>query len=104
MKRLSNITAPGVAHGDDIGYLFKTKLSSELQPGSLEEISVRRFVKIWTSFAKNGNPDIPEWKRVTKNEINFIDIGEKLTPRVNPEPERMKFWEELYKNKPLYTI
>ncbi|XP_044265430.1 juvenile hormone esterase-like [Tribolium madens] len=104
MKRLSNITAPGVAHGDDIGYLFKTKLSPDLSPGSLEEISVRRFVRFWTNFAKNGNPDEPQWKPVKINELNYIDIGENLNARVNPEPERMKFWEELYKNKPLYAI
>ncbi|XP_064211368.1 uncharacterized protein LOC655784 [Tribolium castaneum] len=104
MKRLSNITAPGVAHGDDIGYLFKTKVSPALNPGSLEEVSVRRFVRLWTNFARNGNPDEPQWKPVKTNELNYIDIGEKLSAKVNPEPERMKFWEELYKNKPLYSI
>ncbi|RZC36374.1 COesterase and/or Abhydrolase 3 domain containing protein, partial [Asbolus verrucosus] len=31
-KKFGNINAAGVAHGDDLGYLFKTKISPELKP------------------------------------------------------------------------
>lgn len=102
-KRIGNITAPGVCHGDDIGYLFKTKLSPDLKPGSLEEMSVKRFVKYWTSFAKSGNPG-PEWKAVNKNEINFVDIGEDITTGSNPEAERMEFWKNIYSINPLFSV
>jgi carboxylesterase type B len=100
----------GVSHGDDIGYLFKTKLTPELQPGSLEELSVNRFVKYWTNFAKFGNPnlkgksDAPEWKPVKRDEINFIDIGENITAGTNPESERMQFWRDIFSIKPQYSI
>nr|CAH60168.1 putative esterase [Tribolium freemani] len=104
-KRIGNIRAPGVCHGDDIGYLFKTKLSPELKTGSLEEISMKRFVKFWTTFARSGSPsaDGPEWKPINKKEINFIDIGENITVGVNPEPERMKVWADIYNSNPLFT-
>jgi carboxylesterase type B len=109
-KKIGSITAPGVSHGDDIGYLFKTKLTPELQSGSLEELSVNRFVKYWTNFAKFGNPnpkdksDAPEWKPVKPDEINFIDIGENITAGTNPESERMQFWRDIFSIKPQYSI
>ncbi|XP_063921165.1 juvenile hormone esterase-like [Zophobas morio] len=105
-KKIGKISAPGVCHGDDIGYLFKTKVSPPLNPGSVEELSVKRFVTYWTNFAKYGNPNSkelsgnPEWKPVKPSEINFVDIGEKLTANVNPEFDRMEFWKNIYSNHP----
>jgi carboxylesterase type B len=109
-KTIGNIKAPGVSHGDDIGYLFKSKMTPKLEPGSLEALSVRRFVKYWTNFAKCGNPnsedilDAPEWKPVKKDQLNLIDIGERISTDVNPEPERMKFWKEIFSIKPSYIV
>jgi carboxylesterase type B len=100
----------GVSHGDDLGYLFKTNITPEIQGGSLEELSINRFVKYWTNFAKFGNPnpqdksEAPEWKPVTRNEINFIDIGENITADVDPEPERMQFWRDICSINPEYAV
>ncbi|CAH1365806.1 unnamed protein product [Tenebrio molitor] len=109
-KKAGGITAPGVSHGDDLGYLFKTNITPEIQGGSLEELSINRFVKYWTNFAKFGNPNLqdkskaPEWKPVTRNEINFIDIGENITADVDPEPERMQFWRDICSINPEYAV
>ncbi|XP_063922124.1 esterase B1-like isoform X2 [Zophobas morio] len=104
LKKIYNMTEPGVCHGDDIGYLFKNLLTPNIEPGSDEDIGMRRFVHMWTNFAKYGNPvqddntstvDV-KWKPVTQSELHFLDIGKELTMELNPEPERMEFWSNLF--------
>ncbi|RZC42621.1 COesterase and/or Abhydrolase 3 domain containing protein, partial [Asbolus verrucosus] len=102
-KRLNEITSPGVAHGDELGYLFKSNISPKLKSGSIEYISVMRFVKFWTSFAKYGDPNPNDnsnsvkWEPAKKDEFNFIDIGKQLITGVNPEHKPMEFWNEIFK-------
>ena len=46
---------PGVAHVDDIGYLFHVELLDlDISPSSQEYKTMQRFVKMWTNFAKTG--------------------------------------------------
>lgn len=87
-----------------MGYLFKTALTPEgLPEDSLEIKTVKTMIKLWTSFARNGdpNPKPPTtlvnqvWKPVQQNDIHFLDIGEKLVSGVNPEAERIAFWEDI---------
>lgn len=99
----------GVAHADELGYLWKSILTSQLEPGSLEQITVYRMTKFWTNFAKNGNPNPVTkdsiidvvWKPVEKDTFNYLDIGEKLKASVNPEKERMAFWDDIFKAYPV---
>lgn len=78
-------------------------LTPEIEPGSDEDIAVKRFVALWTNFAKYSDPNPKQkhhvidvkWKPVTKSEMNFLDIGKKLTTGVNPDQERMAFWERI---------
>ncbi|KAJ8910437.1 hypothetical protein NQ315_016982 [Exocentrus adspersus] len=106
VKNFAKLTAPGTCHGDDLGYLFKNLMTPPIPPGSIEDISVRRIVKLWTNFAKVGNPtpDRQElgvaWKSVEKGNLNFIDIGPDLVPGVNPESERMQLWKEIFQLNP----
>lgn len=90
----------GASHADDLGYLFKTFLTpDEMDPNSIEMKSVRRMVKLWTNFAKTGDPNPivnVMWKPATKDELNFLDIGEELKSGVNPDEDRMKFWDDVY--------
>lgn len=61
------------------------------------------MVKLWTNFAKTGNPNPIQgviWKPVRQNEINYVDIGETLTSNINPEKERMEFWDNIFKITP----
>jgi carboxylesterase type B len=104
-KSIPSCTPTGVCHADDIGYLFKSFLSQKLELGSIEEISVRKFLKLWTNFARTGNPTPDEndqllngvqWKPVTKEEHLFLDIGKELKTGTNPDFERMQFWDGIY--------
>jgi carboxylesterase type B len=109
-KNFFKIQGPGASHIDDVGYLFKSTWTPEIQPGSLEELSINRFVKYWTNFAKFGNPNLKdkvdgiEWKPVKGNDINFIDIGDQITTGVDPESERMQFWRDIFSMKPEYNV
>lgn len=100
----------GAGHCDEVDYIFKSGLSPDIVPNSPEEIGMNRMVKLWTNFAKRGDPNPvkrdPEinvvWKPVEKDTMHFIDIGDELTVDVNPEAERMEFWDELFKSVPYW--
>lgn len=103
-KRLHPITAKveGASHGDDLGYVFKTKYTPDMKPGIPEWNAMENVIKLWTNFAKYGNPT-PEfeefyvtWKPVKDQTLNYLDIGTKsLTMKSNPFHERMTFWNNL---------
>lgn len=94
----------GVDHADDLFYIFKTPLNSDIEPGSPEDKSIRRFCKLWTNFAKYGNPNSPTrdpllsivWKAFNNESKNYLEINQELMARMKPLEERMGFWENLY--------
>ncbi|XP_069678764.1 esterase FE4-like [Periplaneta americana] len=98
---------PGASHADDLAYLFRRTISNRrFVPGSPELMTSMRMVKLWTNFAKTGNPT-PEmdpllenvvWKPVTESDLVYLDINSELTMQHNFKKERMLFWEELYQN------
>ncbi|GJQ76634.1 hypothetical protein Trydic_g15494 [Trypoxylus dichotomus] len=125
-KAVGKLTGAGAAHGDEMGYQFKTFLSpKEIDVKTIEGRTIYRMVKLWTKFAKSGDPNLHvvdaiidnAWKPVTENQINFLDIrgssssdlanndseseiferGSELVTGVNPNFERIKFWDELSK-------
>ncbi|CAH1284621.1 unnamed protein product [Diabrotica balteata] len=106
-KRLAKLDLPGVSHIDDLGYLFKNAAFPSPKNGTIEEISVRRFVKLWTNFAKYGNPTPNEsdvgliWKPLEPKQDYLFDIDRKLSLLTEIEPERMKLWREIYQLNPL---
>lgn len=85
--------------------MFKSECADPVVAGSKEDIAIRRLTKLWTNFAKTGDPNSKEkdqlldilWKPATKNELNFLDFDQELTVGVDPDGERLKFWEDIYK-------
>ncbi|KAI4468811.1 carboxylesterase [Holotrichia oblita] len=104
---------PGAAHGDELGYLFRTfihdRIVRKITPGSVEDKAIDRITKLWTNFAKYGNPtpaDFNEfqWKPVTSDTLNYIDFGTVRTvPGVNSDVDRMNFWHNAYFDSNLFT-
>lgn len=43
--------------------------------------------------------DNQTWLPIDKDsdDVNYVDIGEKLVPSVNPHQEDVAFWNDLYK-------
>lgn len=103
-KRLHPMTAKieGASHIDDLGYIFKTIHTPDIKPRSPEWNAMERVVKLWTNFAKYGNPtpkrkefNVP-WKLVRGRGRNYMDIGtDSLNMRANPFRRRMAFWDML---------
>nr|XP_022909379.1 esterase B1-like [Onthophagus taurus] len=103
-KKSTGCTLPGTSHADDIAYLFKTDYITEddIQETSIEEISSKKIVKMWTSFAKTGDPNPKDysinakWIPVEENSINYLNISETFSVKVNPEEDRIKLWDEIH--------
>ncbi|PSN30849.1 hypothetical protein C0J52_16130 [Blattella germanica] len=94
---------PAVGHGDDIDYIFYHD-GIVYDVNSPEYTTLRRMVKLWTNFAKTGNPT-PEadpllqnvtWSPATALDNFYIDIGNDLVVQRNLHNERMSFWEDIY--------
>lgn len=73
-------------------------MTPNLPEDSVEMVTVRRMVKLWTNFAKTNDPNPIEgvtWKPVSLKELNFLDIGTELVSDVNPDNDRMTFWNDV---------
>ncbi|XP_063917730.1 juvenile hormone esterase-like [Zophobas morio] len=107
-KMLLNLQMPGVCHCDDIGYLFKHFATPEIVAGSVEDVCLTRFVKLWTNFAKFGNPTPDKnddllkvvWKPVTDSDVNFLEIGKELEAKLNPVTEGLQLWKQVAAESP----
>ncbi|XP_058457958.1 juvenile hormone esterase-like [Malaya genurostris] len=110
MKMMISDSIIGAAHGDDIFYMFSPSLLPDL-PDDSEECAVRNiYVRLFTNFAKYGNPTPDEsilgfkWTAVTPlNRDSFSFDLDSL--RINQSPEmvrnvchkRKEFWRKLIK-------
>ncbi|CAB3246702.1 unnamed protein product [Arctia plantaginis] len=92
----------GASHLDDLMYLFYANLHNvKLEKNTKEYDLVQLVCKVFTNFAKYGNPTPdsslgvtwPEYDNTTKS---FVDIGDKLTIGADSEKEAIKFWRNLY--------
>ncbi|XP_072397947.1 esterase FE4-like [Diabrotica undecimpunctata] len=98
-KIASKIEIPGTCHGDELGYLFKQDVSNLIM-GDLEQTVVRNMVKLWTNFAKYGNPTPYkeelnlEWAP-SNNDLSYLDIGEKFVMESGIQ-EPIDLWKDIY--------
>lgn len=91
---------------DDLGYLFKNHRTPNITEGSIEDISIDRMVKLWTNFATYGSPTPDRkdsllnvvWPVATKDILNYVEIGNKLSIGQNPDQKRIKFWDKIYQD------
>ncbi|KAK9875483.1 hypothetical protein WA026_007874 [Henosepilachna vigintioctopunctata] len=103
-KALTGIEHPGVCHADELSYLFKLPTNGQIIPESEEDVGIRRFCRLWTNFAKYGNPNSPvddkllsvKWESFTLEKKYYYEIGAEISSKRNPIDSRMKFWEEIY--------
>ncbi|OAD58521.1 Esterase E4 [Eufriesea mexicana] len=82
---------PGASHVDDVAYLFyqpfcKTKDPNPPAVGTKDRITIERMTRMWTNFAKTGDPTVEEdefiwnitWKPATKDDLCYLKIGDEL--------------------------
>ncbi|XP_017119545.1 esterase B1 [Drosophila elegans] len=100
----------GVAHADELSYLFYNIIASRQQRSSMEYRTIERMVGMWTSFASSGNPNCPElgsaeWEpvRLSGNDVErCFNISSELEMRELPEAEFMDVWDSFYYKEALY--
>ncbi|XP_038219764.1 esterase FE4-like [Zerene cesonia] len=92
-----------VSHVDDLFYLFPASISlPEVDMNSNTYKMIEQVTKLWTNFAKYGNPTPDDslgarWLPYTAEQKHYLDIGEELIPGTSPDEEQIKFWEEMYR-------
>lgn len=98
----------GTCHGDEGGYLFNPSvLDVAMDPESPEAKMSQRLVKLWTNFAKTGNPTPgPDhmldviWKPATRSELAYLNIDKEMSMCHDLRSESTAFWEEINKTMP----
>ncbi|ODM96730.1 Esterase E4 [Orchesella cincta] len=100
-----------VGHADELQYLFPHPLlGPPLEPNSESEKFSKSLVKLWTSFAKQGKPEVNwnngntvEWKPIqTKNQaplsFDLMNIDKEPSIVKLDINERAQFWGKLIKD------
>ncbi|XP_075988901.1 juvenile hormone esterase-like isoform X2 [Anticarsia gemmatalis] len=102
-KVLNSLGLKHPMHMDELGYLFKNDYQKDVEP-SAQDVKMReRMLRLWTNFAKSGNPTPDEnhyitvtWLPVTKDNQYFLNLGQELSLSTSPDKEKMEFWDDLY--------
>ncbi|KAJ8687651.1 hypothetical protein QAD02_023445 [Eretmocerus hayati] len=99
----------GVAHGDDLNYLFPylNARYADLQLyNTMSDITMLNIMcEMWTNFAKTGVPSarlVSSWEPYGTKNRRFMKFGNgkftDSTMKSNFLPERMNFWSDLVAN------
>ncbi|XP_052738798.1 juvenile hormone esterase [Bicyclus anynana] len=90
-------------HLDELGYLFKSEPTKDVEPSPQDIKTRERMLRLWTNFAKTGNPTPDEnhyltvtWLPATKDKVNYLKINNELSLETDPDKEQMEFWDNLY--------
>lgn len=96
MKKIVVDTIQGNPHGSECSFLFSTPmLGIDIQFSDDDFKAVRETVKLWTNFARTGQPH-PLWQPVTlSNNLTYFCIDQMPVLKQNPFGDRMKLWEEI---------
>ncbi|KAI5639530.1 carboxylesterase family domain-containing protein [Phthorimaea operculella] len=92
-----------VSHGDDVAYMFRVKfMNLSVDMNSTGFHMIDRMTKLWTNFAKHGNPTPDnslgaEWKPYTLQDQHYLEIGTELELKTRPDDEDIQFWEQIHK-------
>ncbi|XP_013141553.1 PREDICTED: esterase B1-like [Papilio polytes] len=94
-----------VCHADELPYIFSMKIFTANNPNI--DISrvfnlIEQVTKLWTNFAKYGNPTPDEslgviWKPYSLEGQDFLDIGNNLVAGSSPDKDELEFWERIFK-------
>ncbi|KAK5640303.1 hypothetical protein RI129_011114 [Pyrocoelia pectoralis] len=91
----------GVCHCDELLYIFTTKLYGIYQGSTLERRAVNTMIKLWTNFARTGNPtpnsEFRKWKRTRKENLEYYYIDNNVYSKMvnNTFLSRMSFWDDI---------
>ncbi|KAK7872998.1 hypothetical protein R5R35_000299 [Gryllus longicercus] len=106
-KFLKAESLPGASHIDDLGYLFRMDVMDiDVQPQSPTYNMVRKMVKLWSNFARTGNPtpnldsDVNvAWPAYTQSNGKYFRINSDLRADENLLINDVKFWNKIQREK-----
>ncbi|XP_050672437.1 juvenile hormone esterase-like [Leptidea sinapis] len=100
----------GASHGDELFYIFFNEFNKNIleKEPKLRNIA-REVTKLWTNFAKTGNPTRDnslgvKWKPYTKSGKEFMNINQNYTMGSFADRQRIEFWNQIYKEAGLSYI
>ncbi|CAH1720586.1 unnamed protein product [Aphis gossypii] len=94
-------TIKGACHADEMYYLFRGNLSGLPKPNSPEHEMCKMMSKMWTNFAKTGDPNSPDlsfkWINTTASDLKYLSIDRNRTRMIQGmiNNNRFRFWKEL---------
>lgn len=94
----------GVAHADDVGYVFKFSiLNAVFETNKKVQTVSRNLLTLYSNFLKYGNPTPFQsqvvsvtWPPVSQRQLPYLRVTESLELKKNPNESRNRFWAELY--------
>ncbi|XP_039755091.1 esterase FE4-like [Pararge aegeria] len=92
-----------VCHCDDLSYIFPVKIYEQnIAMDSKAFKMIDRVTKLWTNFAKYGDPTPDDllgvkWSPYTMNEQSYLIIDEHLSASKAPDSKVFDFWESIFK-------
>ncbi|XP_063366710.1 acetylcholinesterase-like [Cydia amplana] len=92
-------TAPGATHADELFYMFKPLFPTAYL---MEQDIVDVVSRMWTNFAKFGNPTpapssrLPKWPPSTRTDARLLVIDKHFHYRPLWEEKAMTFWNQTY--------
>lgn len=96
-------TPYGAVHHDDLLYLLSIpSIAPIFNVTDPENTTVERLTKMWSAFAKTGDPNQAElspkteWIPVNDKTDNYLNIGEELTMDTGLFTDRYAFWDQLF--------
>ncbi|XP_012279049.1 esterase FE4 [Orussus abietinus] len=106
MRTLFNVSGDtGATYGDELSFEFYTNIGMNIpEPGSVQDKMTNILTKLWTNFAKDGNPTSKLDDDVTVNweplgkEDNYLNINPKLEMEKDLWKDRIYFGANLYKD------
>ncbi|XP_055528121.1 esterase E4-like isoform X2 [Wyeomyia smithii] len=112
-KRMLQLNVPGACHADELSYQFLFRIAPVEVAADSPEARVRYYMcRMWTNFAKHGNPTPTEdtslpfcWNPVTnidpnskeEFQLNCLDIDANPKMIQNPDKGRIDFWRDVYR-------
>ncbi|XP_034652469.1 esterase B1 [Drosophila subobscura] len=99
-KIFQNEDLRGVAHADDICYLFQ--MAGDETPMEKDDALVsEKIAQMWANFARHGKPS-DSWTPVQRPQtgqpmqLDCLLIDRECKMHKNPDAERMDFWRSMY--------
>ncbi|XP_033217651.1 esterase FE4-like isoform X2 [Belonocnema kinseyi] len=108
VKIMHKIDMEGASHTDELCLLFYMPIlgkDKKIQKDTADYLAMQRLTKMWTNFAKTGNPT-PEinnvisekWLPVNGTQKFYIEISDHLEMKKNPDDDSWKLWKSFVKD------